>query len=163
MKYVRLLIISFIVLFLLVTAISLFFPSHVHISRAVQVQANKDSILDLINNAANWKQWFPGADSAEVVLEDGKIKGIQTANSALVITNVSDSSVLAENRGPASKKGGMGWNVIAADNGSVTVQWFADFYLKWYPWEKFTSLLLDKSYGPRMERGLANLKTLVEN
>jgi hypothetical protein len=38
-----------------------------------------------------------------------------------------------------------------------------DFHLRWYPWEKFASLLLEKSYGPRMEQGLATLKRLVEN
>jgi len=37
-----------------------------------------------------------------------------------------------------------------------------DFHLKWYPWEKFSSMLLENRYGPMMEQGLAKLKKVVE-
>jgi hypothetical protein len=37
-----------------------------------------------------------------------------------------------------------------------------DFHLRWYPWEKFGSLLLEKSYGTKMEMGLMSLKKLAE-
>jgi hypothetical protein len=37
-----------------------------------------------------------------------------------------------------------------------------DFRLRWYPWEKFSSLLLEKRYGPMLENGLDNLKKLME-
>jgi hypothetical protein len=38
-----------------------------------------------------------------------------------------------------------------------------DFKLRWYPWEKFSSLLLEKRYGPVMEQGLAKLKKSINN
>jgi hypothetical protein len=37
-----------------------------------------------------------------------------------------------------------------------------DFHLRWYPWEKFASLLFEQSYGPKMEQGLGNIKKMVE-
>jgi hypothetical protein len=37
-----------------------------------------------------------------------------------------------------------------------------DFRLRWYPWEKFSSLLFEKSYGLTMEKGLNNIKKLSE-
>lgn len=47
--------------------------------------------------------------------------------------------------------------------GSVTVvQWYFDFTFKWYPWEKFSSIIYDKQLGPQMEQSLLNLKRLLE-
>jgi hypothetical protein len=37
-----------------------------------------------------------------------------------------------------------------------------DFHLGWLPWNKFSGLLLEKRYGPRMEQGLTKLKSLLE-
>jgi hypothetical protein len=33
-----------------------------------------------------------------------------------------------------------------------------DFRLSWYPWEKFSSLFYEKTYGTMMETGLLNFK-----
>jgi hypothetical protein len=75
-----------------------------------------------------------------------------------VITAVTDSAVLVQ-----QKKAGSGWNVLDAGvPNTVTVQWYMDFHLRWYPWEKFSSLLLEKRYGPVMEKGLGNLRALLE-
>jgi hypothetical protein len=38
-----------------------------------------------------------------------------------------------------------------------------DFRLRWYPWEKFSSLLFEKQYGTQMEAGLESLKQLAED
>ena len=82
---------------------------------------------------------------------------------ALMIAAVNDSVVMAVNTGPYAKRGETGWNFYATEiPNSVTVQWYMDFHLRWYPWEKFSSLLLEKRYGPMMEKGLGNLKALVE-
>jgi hypothetical protein len=45
----------------------------------------------------------------------------------------------------------------------TVVQWYFDFYLRWYPWEKFGSIIYDDRMGPGMEKSLAQLKTLVES
>jgi Polyketide cyclase / dehydrase and lipid transport len=164
MRLVKLAIISIIVFSLLITGISLFFPSHVRISKAIDISANKDSLLKQIGDPTNWKNWYPGADTSAYFVIAGKIKGIATGDKkALKITEVNDSSVLTMNVGPGSKKGESGWNIFSAGiPNSFTVQWYMDFHLRWYPWEKFSSLLLEKRYGPVMEQGLARLKALLE-
>ena len=78
MRLLKLAIISFIVFFLLITAISLFIPAHVRISKATDINAAKDSVMQQVNNAANWKNWYPGADTLEVLKIDGVVKGILT-------------------------------------------------------------------------------------
>ena len=148
MRLVKLAIISVIVFSLLITGISLFFPSHVRISKAIDISASKDSLMNQISDATNWKKWYPGADSAAILP---------------VITAVTDTSVLANSTMMKGRKGITGWNVYeAAIPNTVTVQWYMDFHLRWYPWEKFSSLLLEKRYGAMMEQGLSKLKVLLE-
>jgi hypothetical protein len=164
MRVIKLGIISIIVFSILITGISLFFPSHVRISKAIDITTGKDSLMNQISDAANWRNWYPGADTLPLFFIEGKVKGIQTDSmQGLIITEVNDSSVLAMNAGPGSKKGKSGWNIFPGRTpNSFTVQWYMDFHLRWYPWEKFSSLLLEKRYGALMEQGLAKLKALLE-
>ncbi len=117
-----------------------------------------------ISNASNWQKWFPGADSAELILENEKIVGIRNKNKQeLIIDVITDSTVLATTKNPGAKNGESGWNFIPAPiPNTITIQWYMDFRLRWYPWEKFSSLLLEKRYGPMLENGLDKLKKLME-
>ncbi len=164
MRIIKLGIISLIVFFLIITGFSLFIPSHIRISKAIDINAAKDSVMNQVNNPANWKKWYPGADTLSFLMVDGKIKGLITGYlQGLLITNISDSTVTAINTGTNSKKGESGWNVFDGSRpNSVTIQWYMDFHLRWYPWEKFSSLLLEKRYGPLMEAGLDKLKSQLE-
>ena len=164
MGVIKLGFISLIFFALLITGISLFIPSHIRISKAIDINAGKDSVMLQINDAANWKNWFPGGDTATSFISDNKITGIGIGGKqALTITEINDSSVLAKNVGPGSKRGTSGWNIYEGrTSNTVTVQWYMDFHLRWYPWEKFSSLLLEKRYGPMMEQGLDKLKGLLE-
>ncbi len=120
--------------------------------------------MSQVADASNWKNWYPGADSLTPLILDGKIKGIITASGqSLAIREINDSAVLAGNMGSHAKRGEMGWNIMPGGSGdSEIVQWYMDFHLSWYPWEKFSSLLLEKRYGPMMEQGLGKLKTILE-
>lgn len=164
MGIIKLGFISLVVFALLITGISLFFPSHIRISKAVDINTYKDSVINQLNNPVNWKKWYPGADTSGFFIANGKVEGILTGDlQGLIITKQSDSSVSTANAGPNSKKGESGWNIYEGRSpNSVTVQWYMDFYLRWYPWEKFSSLLLEKRYGPMMEQGLDKLKSILE-
>ena len=165
MGVIKLGFISLIVFALLITGISLFFPSHIRISKAIDINANRDTVVNQIKDAANWKNWYPGADTMELLIVDGRAAGLKvdSLQGAIRITNVTDSSVTAAIVGQGLRKVTTGWKSYqsAAPN-TITVQWYMDFHLRWYPWEKFSSLLLEKRYGPQMEQGLARLKTLLE-
>ena len=164
MGVIKLGFISIIVFALIITGISLLFPSHIRVSKAIDIRTGKDSVMNEISDASNWKKWFPGGDSASYFIEAGTIKGIITSSGqSLVITGVTDSSVVAKYTGPDAKKGQSGWNIIPTNSPDfITLQWFMDFQLRWYPWEKFSSLLLEKRYGPMMEQGLDKLKKILE-
>ncbi|TMI89684.1 MAG: hypothetical protein E6H06_17930, partial [Bacteroidetes bacterium] len=76
MRFLKLVIISIIFFLLLVTIISLFIPSHVRISRAVQINTSQQSVMRQISDPVNWKNWYPSADSANFFYENGFVKGL---------------------------------------------------------------------------------------
>jgi hypothetical protein len=169
LRILKLALISFIILFLLITGISLFIPSNIRISKAINVNADKSALMEQISDVANWKNWYPGLDSTKPLYVNGKMKGVifnqnDAKNTVYIkIDKESENEITAEYVNKKRKPIINGWKIIsypAAD--SLTVQWYMDFRLPWYPWEKFRSLLFEKLYGSRMEQGLTNLKALVE-
>jgi hypothetical protein len=44
----------------------------------------------------------------------------------------------------------------------TVVQWQFEQKIKWYPWEKFGSMMNDKILGTMMEKNLGNLRKLIE-
>ncbi len=163
MKLIKPVIISFIVFSLLITGFSLFIPSHIRISRATDIHADRKNVMLQISDPVNWQKWFPGADTAGLVTQNNIAKGIQTGkNQQLIITTVNDSAVRASFAGGGEKVTLTGWNIFNGGTpNTVTIQWFMDFNLH-YPWEKFSGLMFEGRYGPAMEQGLHNLKTLLE-
>jgi hypothetical protein len=162
MRIFKLIIISFIFLFAIITVISLFIPSNVQISKAVQINASKDSVMSQVSDPLNWKNWYPADKYAEFLHPNGKVRGIILDSSTrLTITEKKEDEVTAVYV-LRSKDIKTGWKIIPASN-STAVEWYMNFRLRWYPWEKFSSLLFEKRYGPVMEQGLNNLKTYLEN
>lgn len=148
MRFIKLGIISIVMIFLLFTGISLFFPSQVNISRAINLASNKETVLKLIKDTSNWGRWYPGFDT------------LRSKGTEIRITSSTDSSVSAEFSNVHAKKTIQStWQVLPyAQSDSITLHWYLHFKLRWYPWEKFGSLLYEKSYGQQMERALSNLK-----
>lgn len=147
--------------FLLVTAFSLFIPSHVRISRAINIAPGADSVLTKICDLSEWKNWHPQLENVilkDTVSSNGKIVKASANGILLSVLKCSESEVSVE-----MKKGDKpiinNWMLIrhGADD-SLTLQNYMDFHFSWYPWEKFSSLMLDGSYGSVMEKGLSNLK-----
>jgi hypothetical protein len=145
LRVIKLAIISAIVVFVIVYLISLLIPSKIIISRAINIEAPKEKIYPLIADTSNWKQWN------------------DLANPNIYIEQLpSDSNIVSTlwTYGSRSIKGSYRMEKI----GDVTVvQWYFEFHLKWYPWEKFGSITFEDQFGKPMERSLSKLKTLVTN
>jgi hypothetical protein len=147
MKILKLGLISFVVFFLLFTTISLFFPSHIRLSKAVDINTEKKEIISFLTDTSNWKKWYPGVDSMDLTK---------------VAITYTDSSVTAINKTGTTLKATSAWNIYStAIPNTITVQWYMDFNTGWLPWQKFSGLLLEGKYGPMMEKGLENLKKVV--
>jgi hypothetical protein len=164
MRIIKLVIISIVSLLLIITIISVFIPSHVSISRAVHINSPKEKVMPQLADPTNWKNWYPDLDSAKYIYVGGIVKGLilnEKKGQSIIITTLKDDEVVALYNLP-NKKITATWQVISSGDSSVTVQWNMDFYLHWYPWEKFSSFVFERIYHPQLQRGLANLKTFLE-
>ena len=150
MRVIKLALLSFFFLFLVVTVISLFIPSHIRISKATNIHGrDKDKAFSAIQNRESWPQWHP-------LFMEERNKNIKTRflfqNDSAIVVQMS-----AANRKPVIS----GWQIHRySQSDSVTLQWYLDFHLKWYPWQKFGSILYEDSYGKMMEEGLEKLKKI---
>ncbi len=166
-KLIKLAVLSAIFLFAVVLAISLFIPSHIRISRAINLKPSADSVLNKINDLNKWKEWYPGFDTMNVepvsVKDNHLVSATLQKKTTVTITVDKKDEVQAEfisgNKNPVIG----GWKMLSYNHtDSLTLQWYFDFNIKWYPWEKFFSLAYDKMYGTQMEAGLSNLRKSVE-
>ncbi|WP_346238936.1 SRPBCC family protein [Niabella insulamsoli] len=161
MKYLRLFVLSFIVFFALACIVSFFIPSHVRIFRMVRVAKERTGILDPVRDLAQWKTWYPGFETIALQQPqrvDNKVVKAAIDKVLIEVTESSDSLVVVKMQ-KDDRPVISGWQINKDQKSdSLALQAYMDFKLKWYPWEKFSSLLLDKSYGDRMKHALENLK-----
>ena len=155
MRLIKLALLSIVFLFIVVTLISLLIPSHIRISKAINLYAQKDSVFALIDDTSKWKQWHPAfipGDSAP------KFPTIHITHKI-----ESDSEIVMYLQQQGKPEVINGWKFYQNNPAdSLTLQWYMDFRLKWYPWQKFGTLLYENTYGKMMEQGLANIKSEVQ-
>lgn len=156
MRLIKLAFISFVVLFAIITAMSLLIPSHVRISRAVNLKSGTP-VFNLISDQSKWKLWHPAFQSSH---RDSLLQLHQ-----IHIQPVSETDTLItmnwRQAGKAPVLNSWALHSLAATD-SVALQWYMDFHLPWYPWQKFGSLLYEKTYGSLMEQGLQNIKKIAQ-
>jgi len=155
-RLIKLAFISILLLFFVVTAISLLIPSDIRISKAINIHSGEDSIFALIRDTTKWKQWHPAFISNDSATAFPQIHIVQQSES--------DSEIVMHLQQGDKPEVVNGWKIYQYPHvDSLTLQWYMDFHLKWYPWQKFGSMLYEKTYGTMMEKGLENIKNRVEN
>lgn len=164
MSVIRFIVGSLIIFFLLITGVSFLFPSHIRVSRAVDISAPLTRIHSALADPSTWSHWMPGAEHSLLIKKQDVVQGIRLANGqSLWVKSVTNNRVEVMGNPSSSVEMIAGWNILGRESDShYTVQWYMDFSFDWYPWEKFASLLLETRYGNFMERGLQQLKVQCE-
>jgi hypothetical protein len=165
MRFLKLALISLVALFGIILLISLLLPSHVRISRAIDINAPVEKIYPLLSDIKQWEKWNEYVRAYHNrIAETDMLKADEIA---IFITGNRKSLVTADWQQPSGNKFGSGFAIIGANiahsHAITTVQWYFDFHLKWYPWEKFQSIIYDQQLGPIMEKSLTGLKRIAEN
>ena len=160
MRLIKLALISLVVLFLVVFLISLLIPAHVRISRAINVDCARPA--NYVSETSTWMKWNEllknTNDSLGLTAGNKKITGKRIE---IVLTEATQDTVRTVWRNQNGKEIAGVFTFHTAGNITV-IQWYFDFYQRWYPWEKFASINFDKQWGPAMEKSLENLKKLCE-
>lgn len=167
MRIFKLIFLSLLSLSVVICIISFFLPSHIRISRTIRIEKNSEAVMKELIDPSKWKNWYPGADTADFYYESGKIKGLVLKKDpwlVLKLDDVKEFEIIASYiKKTEDQKLLTVLNVFPdQDSSQVMVQWYMDFHPGWYPWKKFASLMYEKTYSPVIDKGLSNLKTRVE-
>jgi hypothetical protein len=158
MRLIKLGVISFLVLAILVTAIASLFPSTVIVSRAIEVNAGADSIAKYCGDLNGWKAWMSDLKQNEPVWKDSTVYiGTQTIKKTATTNHSATFQWLATGQRPYIVK--IEW--IFLKQGIYVIHWSFEQHVKWYPWEKFQTLLNEKVLGAKMEMELGNLRDVL--
>jgi len=160
-------------LFIFITILSLFIPSKLMVSRAVVINANADKVFSEINNLQNWKHWQPVFMSDSVQMQyKTEANGIsnycewdsKSKKNIIEITGRKNNSITALLRRSGENDVQNTISVLPlSDSNRVQVEWNVLIKLKWYPWEKFYGIFIEKVSGQGYEDALNSLKNYVEN
>lgn len=159
MRLIKLALISAVVLFTLITAIASLLPSEIRVSRALDINASPLRIAKELRNLEGYRGWntFLRTVSDPVVSGDSltapEIKIVMVPGESLQI----NSSWMQPGH-PALPS----TYAVFPGKSFTTVQWYFTCRFKWYPWEKFSSMVYDKQLGTPMEESLRNLKKKLE-
>ena len=158
MKLIKLAVISALLLSVLVTAISLLFPSTVTVSRAIEVKSTSEKIAFYAADLNQWSAWMSDWKQNEVRLQnDTALIGTQMIH----FESKTDSSVnyqwIATGQAPYIVK--IEW--FPLEKGNYVIHWTFEQHVSWYPWEKFQTLLNEKLLGGKMEMELQNLQGVI--
>lgn len=161
MRLIKLALISAIVLFGLITLMSSFLPSHIRISRAIDINAAGNKVYNQLASIKQWEQWNEYIRSYHnKKIEENSLSADEVT---VIINSRTNSLVTSQWQQSSGNKFGSGFAIITQDGTHTTLQWYFDFHLSWYPWEKFQSIIYDQQLGPVMEKSLANVKKIAEN
>lgn len=161
MRFIKLGLISVFFLFLIITGIGLLLPSKVIVSRAVDITAPKDSIFKRVSNIYEWKNWVIGLNKEGVIITSPNEANL--LGTVVKITSTNNYIIVSEWKG---KNGTTQESLIRVIQDSTSpkavAQWQFTEQLKWYPWQRFGSMMNEAIMGSQLESNLSNLKKLCE-
>jgi len=158
MKLVKLFIISVLVLATIITAISTLFPSTVVVSRAIEVNATSDKIAYYVTDLNHWNEWMTEWKENKVVFQnDTAFIGTQKIHIAQKTDSSAQFNWIATGQAPYLVT--IEW--LPLQEGTYVIHWSFEQHVKWYPWEKFQTLLNEKLLGGKMELELQHLQSAI--
>ncbi|MBK0403036.1 SRPBCC family protein [Adhaeribacter sp. BT258] len=179
MKLLKKLGLGFLGLIALLIAVSFLLPGKVHVERSLVMKAKAETTFNQVNNLKNWEKWSPWhqMDPNIQLTYEGPEAGVgakyswtsnEVGNGALTIAESQANQTIKT----AMDFGNMGtsyamYKFEPVEDGTK-VTWSmdsdcADMPWTWYVPSKYMGLFMDDMLGKDFEKGLNNLKIVVEN
>ncbi|MEQ1554038.1 MAG: hypothetical protein ABL929_07665 [Ferruginibacter sp.] len=173
MKKLKGIALVFIGLFATVTLLSLLIPNKVVIAKSVTVQADSLLLFNKICDLQNWKNWHPVFMDSTVKKTYSTLPNAENSFVTWTTNGHQNKLVITKKQYPfvemALKREGENdvENIFSImpiqEQGNMQVQWQTITKLKWYPWEKFSGIFIEKMAGEGYEAALQSLKKSIEN
>ena len=114
---------------------------------AVVINAPADKIYTVLCDSSTWRQLRPSTAVIKNPISKDHVKTVQFSSTTFRPNDTENQvSILP----------------IMEDDLGYQVQWHSRVKLKWYPWEKFRGLFLEKVIGQAYESTLQNIKKILE-
>ena len=176
MRFVKMFLFVLTGLLVMFTLFGLVMPSSAKLARGVIIQADSATVYKELSDVKDWNKWLPWivADSGAIVQlspvtnEPGsyfKWKGLCfKSGGTLTLKSFSNQEikVLHQLQDMNDSEGGFRIRSVGTSGRETEVQWFLEYKLKWYPWERFYGIFLDHIISPALDKGLNNLKEYIE-
>lgn len=173
MRLVKAFLVGATGLFIFITVLSLLIPSNITVSRNTVISnTTKDKIYAQVYELKNWKNWHPlfSTDSATINFGNntaGENAGCdiiyknKTTHLRITKTDTASISFTLQSAGENNISNQINFYSLSGLN-EIRVDWNATTHLRWYPWEKFYAIFIDKLTGPGYEMALNGLKQFAE-
>src|SRR6185436_20248290 len=133
MRLIKLALLSFIILFILRTIISLFIPSHIRISKATNIPADDTIVKANLTDLSNWRNWHPALKGlSENEIQKVSDSGIYVKGTTIGVTQKKDDELVTQMVTNNGRPVISGFKTIRHPGDSSTLQWYMDFKLRWY-------------------------------
>ena len=162
MRVLKLAVLTIVIFGGLILALSLLFPSQVRISRAINIGAPKIVVSNHVQDLRQWSSWNEMINKQSLTTIKSTDSIFSSDQMTVKLVPASPDTIITNWTRGKNETITSGINVMTGGDSTI-VQWYFDFKLKWYPWEKFGSIIFDKQLGPSMEASLSNLKKFIEN
>ncbi|MBS1668845.1 MAG: hypothetical protein JST58_15835 [Bacteroidetes bacterium] len=169
MRFIRLVIISIVVMYMVLLGISFLIPPKMSVSRVINIGASQKKLFNTIDDMNTWEQWNHFVSKAPLTNKTisnpsfGPAAFLKSDQLTITIKNNGTDSIQTVWTQKNGKDFVGGFNLYPSGPDSISVQWYFDFHFRWYNLEKFTSLFYDAQFGPAMEESLLDLKHYAEN
>ncbi len=158
----------------LVCLISLVLPSKVHVERSIVINAPSAKIFPEVNSLQKWSPWdpwqkmdpniqntFSGPEAGVGAKNEWKSEKVGNGSQILTESVANEKIASALNFGEGRDATGS-FNFTAEGEGTKVV-WGMDMETGLNPIGKYMGLMMDGMVGKEFEKGLADLKALVES
>jgi len=168
MRLIRFGIFVVVSLFVVLTALSLLFPSDIRVSRVVNVYSSRQRLYAAVSDLSSWKEWnrMIDPDLLTNIRYSAPPSGpgaFMRADQLRIVERTADSDGVRLTWDLTNgKRFAGGFQFLSVNADSLTVQWWFDLHFRWYPWEKLGVFVYDRKLGPVMEESLDRLKQYVE-
>ena len=175
MKALKRILLVLGILVLLIVIIGFFLPSKVHVERSVVIKAPANMAFDQVNTLKNWEGWSPWhkLDPNMVLTYSGPASGVgakyawtsndkNVGNGNMTITaSMPDSFVGTAMDFMEHGKGTADFTFTKTPDGTK-VTWGMNSDMGMNPIAHYFGMMMDKMVGSEFEKGLNNMKEIVE-
>lgn len=172
MRLIKGFILALAGLFIVITLFSLLMPSKVMTVKTVVIHSKTAQVFNEIADLGKWKHWHPlfiqDSSTIKISIPSSGVNATAEWSSNGKQNKLQITEVLINQLKTSLSRAGENDinNIISVtalnDSNNVQVEWRVITKLKWYPWEKFSGIFIEKMTGPGYETALNNLKELIE-